>query len=155
MKARALTNISFIIIVSCLILIVTGSPVLTMPVIKGSAFPFGTLISWIGLIALTNSIYSGFNKINSSDSSDSSDHRLFRFTFRSFIILAALWGFIGFLLAGNWAFTFQNHEEFRGSIEASKYFWVFTAALVSIPILLILIFWFVSALRKLMKKINY
>ena len=151
MKASPLTYISFIILVFCLFLIVTGSPILTMPVIKGSAFPFGTLISWVGLIALTTSVYFAFKKITGSDGSN---HRLFGFAFKGIVILGALWGIIGFLLSGNWAFTFQNHDEFRGSIEASKYFWTFTAALVFSPILLILIFWFAFLVWKLMKKIN-
>jgi hypothetical protein len=152
MKTSALTYISPGILAICILLIVTGSPILTMPVVKESAFPFGTLISWIGLIALTTSVYLAFIKIIGSDSSN---HRIFGFAFKSIVILAALWGIIGFLLAGNWAFTFQNHEEFRGSIEASKYFWTFTAALVFIPVLLILIFWFVFLVWKLMKKINH
>src|SRR5665648_292280 len=102
MTVKALTYISSIILVSCLFLIVTGSPILNILVIKESTFPLGTLISWIGLIALTYTIYFGFNKIPHSNNPN---HKLFKFAFRSIIILASLWGLIGFLLAKNWAFT--------------------------------------------------
>lgn len=149
MKAKALPYISSIILVSSIFLIVTGSPILNIPVNKESTFPSGTLVSWIGLIALTVTIYFGFNKILRSNNSS---HRIFRFAFISIIILASLWGLIGFLLANNWAFTFQNHDEFRGSIEASRYFWIYTASLVLFPVLLILILWLAILTKRLLRR---
>lgn len=149
MKAKSITYLSSIILVSCLFLIVTGSPILTRPIFKESAFPSGTLISWTGLIALTSTIYFAFKTIHLSGSSN---HKIFRFVFGSTIIFAFLWGLIGFLLAKNWAFTFQNHDEFRGSIEASRYFWIYTASIVSLPILLFLILWLVPLSKRIFRR---
>jgi len=149
MKTKPLIYISSIILISSLFLLVTGSPVLNMPLFKEATFPSGTLVSWIGLIAFTVTIYLIFNMIHNSDSSD---YRIFRVAFISIIVLATLWGIIGFLLANNWAFTFQNHDKFRGSSDASRYFWIYTALLVLIPVLLILIFRLVLLSNKLLQK---
>ena len=138
MKANTVTYISSIILVSCLFLIVTGSPILNAPLYNGSAFPLGTLVSWIGIIAFAFTIYLSFNRIHHANNSF---HRIIRIVSGSIVVLALFWGLIGFLFAGNWAFTFQNHDEFRGSIEASGYFWIFTATLILLPVLLFLILW--------------
>lgn len=145
MKVKAITYISSIILVSCIFLIVTGSPILNVPLYKESAFPLGTIVSWIGLIAFTFTMCFAFNKIHRANNSI---HKIIRIVFGGIVILASIWGLIGYLLAGNWAFTFQNHDEFRGSIEASRYFWICTASLVLLPILLFLIFWIPLMIKK-------
>jgi len=149
MKTKAFTYLSSIILVSCVFLILTGSPILNIPLYKGSVFPWGTLVSWIGLIAFTFTIYLAFNKI---DRFSNSVHRKIRIAFGGIVTLALSWVLIGFLLAGNWAFTFQNHDEFRGSIEASRYFWIFTASLVLLPVLLFLILWLLLMIKKSSKR---
>lgn len=63
MNSKALPFISSLVLMTCLLLIVKGSPVLNIPVIKGTAFPVGTLVSWAGLIALAVTLFSIFNKI--------------------------------------------------------------------------------------------
>lgn len=151
MKSKTPIYISLIILISCLFLILRGSPILNIPLIKEGTFPIGTLISWIGLISFNIAIYLIFNVIHKSNRSID---MIFRFAFRSIIILASLWGFIGFLLANNWAFTFENHVEFRGGIGASQYFWIYTASLVLFPVLLILIYWFILLSKKLLKDHN-
>ncbi|MBN2861586.1 MAG: DUF1705 domain-containing protein [Bacteroidales bacterium] len=149
MKTKSITYISLIILISCLILVVTGSPILNVPLYKDSAFPLGTLVSWIGLITVTFAIYLTSNKIHRTNNSI---RQIIRIVSGSTIILALLWGLIGFLFAGNWAFVFQNHDEFRGSIEASRYFWIFTASLVLLPVLLILTVLFMLLLKKLLRR---
>lgn len=149
MKLKALPFISSLVLIICLYLIVTGSPVLTLPVIKGTSFPAGTVISWLGLLALSGTIFFIFSKIFDSNNPGG---RIFRFIFQCFIVLSALWGFIGFFLAGNWAFTFHNHDEFRGSIEASKVFMYFTASLVLFPLILIITAELVSLSLKLVRR---
>ncbi|WP_163714370.1 hypothetical protein [Mangrovibacterium lignilyticum] len=141
LKTRASVCISSVIFISCLLLVATGSPILGNPVLKDSTFPIGTIISWAGLIALLNTTYLVFNK---NGYSHQSSFRLLRLAFQSMLILASAWGLIGFLLAGNWAFTFQNQDEFRGSIEASQYFVAYTVAIVLVPVFLLLVAWFTS-----------
>jgi hypothetical protein len=109
----------------------------------------GTLVSWIGLISVTFTIYLAFNKIHHSNNSF---HRIIRIVSGSIVVLALFWGLIGFLFAGNWAFTFQNHDEFRGSIEASRYFWIFTATLILLPVLLFLILWLLLLIKRSFKR---
>jgi hypothetical protein len=137
MIAKAPIYISSVVLIVCLILLATGSPILGTPLVQETAFPSGTLISWVGIIALTITIYLVFTPL--SDPANPGD-RIFRFAFKSIATLALLWGLIWKFLAGNWAFTFQNHDEFRGSIEASLVFWIYTASLVCFPVLLILVF---------------
>jgi hypothetical protein len=149
MKPKALPFISLLILITCLFLIVKGSAVLNMPVIKGTAFPVGTIVSWIGLIALAVTLFSIFNKICNSLGPGA---RILRYVYLGFTILAALWGFIGFFLAGNWAFTFHNHDDIRGSIEASEVFMYFTASLVLFPVILIITTGLVSLLLKLVRR---
>lgn len=149
MKAKTKIYIPIIILVSSLFLVVTGSPILNKPFIKDSTLPLGTLISWIGIIALTLTIYCIFNKIHRSNSKN---HKILRYVFKGIISLASIWGFIGFLFANNWALTFQNHDKFRGSIDASLFFWIYTATLVLFPILLIIILLLISMAKKLMKR---
>jgi len=151
MKAKPPIYIFTVILASCLILIVTGSPILNRPLNDNSTFPLGTFISWIGIIALTLTVYFAFIRILGSKSSK---YRILRFVFKSIIVLASIWGFIGFILADNWAFTFQNHDKFRGSIDASRYFWIYTASLVLLPIIIILIFLLMYLSGKLIKKSN-
>jgi hypothetical protein len=109
----------------------------------------GTLVSWIGLIAFTSAIYLAFNKI---DRASNSIRQIIRIVSGSTIILALLWGLIGFVFAGNWAFVFQNHDEFRGGIEASRYFWIFTASLVLLPVLLFLILLLLLLIKRSFKR---
>lgn len=149
MKAKALIFVSSVILVFCLILLVTGSPILGTPLVNKTAFPSGTIISWIGIIALTITIYLVFILLRHSTRSN---YKMLSYVLRSIVIFAALWGLTGFLLAGNWAFIFQNHDEFRGSIEASRLFWIYTASLVLLPVLLILVFWLMILSKKLLEK---
>lgn len=149
MKSKAIPFISSLVLMTCIFLVVTGSSFLTMPVIKGTSFPVGTVVSWLGLLALSATIFFIFSKIYDSDNPGG---HIFRLAFQCFIVLAALWGFIGYFLAGNWAFTFHNHDDFRGSIEASEAFMYFTASLVLFPVLLIIIAGLVSLLLKLVRR---
>ncbi|MHC1732664.1 MAG: hypothetical protein AB9888_11650 [Bacteroidales bacterium] len=146
---KTIPYLSLIIFVSCLFLIVTGSPILNVPLFKESAFPLGTIVSWIGLIAFTFTIYLISNKIHRANISV---HKIIRIAFGSTVILALLWGLIGFLFAGNWAFTFQNHDAFRGGIEASRCFWIFTSTLVLMPVLLFLVLVLMLLIKKSFKR---
>jgi len=150
-KSRVLPYISSLVLITCLYLVITGSPVLNMPVFKATSFPAGTIVSWIGLIALAVTIYFIFSKIPDSFIAGG---RILRFAFQCFIVLAALWGFIGFFLADNWSFTFGNKSEFRGSIEASEVFMYFTALLVLLPVLLIIIAGLMSLFFKFAKGVK-
>lgn len=149
MNSKALPFISSLVLMTCIFLVVTGSSFLTMPVIKGTSFPVGTVVSWLGLLALSATIFFIFSNIYDSDNPGG---HIFRRALQCFIVLAALWGFIGYFLAGNWAFTFHNHDDFRGSIEASEVFMYFTASLVLFPVILIVTAGLVSLLLKLVRR---
>jgi hypothetical protein len=149
MKAKASIYVSSLVLIICLILLATGSPILGTPLVQETAFPSGTLISWVGIIALTITIYLVFILLSHPANPGGN---IFRFAFKSIATLALPWGLIGKLLAGNWAFTFQNHDEFRGSIEASRVFWIYTASLVFFPVLLILVFCLIRLSWKFLKR---
>jgi len=125
--------LSLSVLVACAYLLITGSPWLERRVTESSDVPFGTLIAWAGLIALTSTIYLGSAKhLNGGK-------RLGRFCkvlLIADLVLAGSWGLVAYGLAGNWAFTFSGRiESFRGGVEASSVFWAYSSAIVMLALL--------------------
>ncbi len=135
----------FIVLIVCAVLLMDGSEFLTRPVIKGSDFPWGTIITWFGLIALPASMYFGFNR-NLYPSTKTL--KILNRINLIIIFLASIWGFVSFYLANNWAFSFIEQTEFRGSVEAFGYFLAFTFIIVSGSLILFIIYLFTSFLKK-------
>lgn len=133
MKRKIYTVIVFLMLGISALLLVNGSGILGKPLARGSGFPLGTIITWIGLIALPSSVYFGIDKSG-----------LYNSSFRNFLVkvniaiifMAFLWGPISYFLAGNWAYVFSPGNGFRGSSEASQYFWAYTTIIVFVSLLL-------------------
>jgi len=125
--------LSLSVLVACAYLLVTGSPWLERRVIESSDFPFGTLISWAGLIALTSTIYLGSAKhLNGGVRLG----RFCKFLLIADLVLAGSWGFVAYGLAGNWTFTFSDQvTSLRGSYRAYSVFWAYSAAIVLLALL--------------------
>ncbi len=137
-KNRKMTKNKIIAVLSISLFIITGyllisqSTLLTQTFIEENTFPAGTFIAWTCLLSLQLSVYYGFSKIQTSKS-------LFYLVLNYLLIitisLAFFWGVIGYTLSGNWAFNFNNTDQFMGSQEASFWFWRLIYLLLIIPIL--------------------
>ncbi len=119
------------------ILMLEGSPFLNEPLYKGSEFPIGTLVAWVGVIMLPLSILTGIRIIRKPIS------HVYRFYHRVFLSLSLLsisWGLVSYLLAGNWAYTFSSNSGFKGSEQAFTVFLYYTSILFSLTLLFLIIF---------------
>ena len=119
------------------ILMLEGLPLLTEPLFKGSELLLGTLVAWVGIIMVPLSILIGIRIIRKPISS------AYRFYHRVFLLLSLIsltWGLVSYLLAGNWAYTFVNSGGFKGSEQAFTVFLYFTAILISLTLLFLVIF---------------
>jgi hypothetical protein len=127
MRNKLLTIFQLIIWITCVFLLVSGSPLLGVGFICKS-FPSGTLITWIGLVALPMALYTGFHGLRNPETRID---RFFRKVLLVILILAGSWGILAFLLSGNWAFTFDSSATgFSGSGKASWLFWKITYLIV-------------------------
>lgn len=137
---------SILVCTAGIILLVTGSSLLTTPLDKNNTIPLGTFITWAGLISLPLSIYWGIKKLRLPKN---------RFYFylsmilKLTVILAVLWVPICYLLAGNISYTFTEKETFQGGQLAMKWFWGFTYSIVIIPILILIIHLVYSTIKKI------
>ena len=119
------------------ILMLEGLPLLTEPLFKGSELLLGTLVAWVGIIMVPFSILIGIRIIRKPISP------VYRFYHRVFLLLSLLsltWGLVSYLMAGNWLYTFVNSGGFIGSEKAFDVFHYFTAILISLTLLFLLIF---------------
>jgi len=119
------------------ILMLEGSPVLTEPLFKGSGFPFGTLVAWVGIIMVPFSILIGIRIIRKPVSNT---YRFYNRVFWLLSLLSTSWGLVSYLLAGNWAFTFSNSSEFKGSKQAYTMFLYYTGILISLTLFFLILF---------------
>lgn len=130
-------------------LLVTGSPLLLLE-IGNAGFPFGTLITWLGVIALPLAIYFGSSKLQRPTGKTM---RIFRLILLIMIVLACSWGFVSYFLAANWSFSFSNRAtHFRGSPAAAWYFWRYAYLVGGLPFAFLLVFWIYKLILKWKKK---
>ncbi len=128
-----------VVVVISVYLILAQPEILGHLVFKNIQIPAGTLISWLGLFAYTLLFYylfpstkkTGFIKVSKA-------------IMLIDVLLAACWGFISALLAGNWAFSFQN----------SPLLFKVWIGITLIIILIPLIVWLVFLLSGMFRNIN-
>ena len=118
-------------------LLVTASPILGRPVPGLGAMPVGTLVSWIGIVALPLAIYSGLGGLHPPRRATDC---VMNAVMKALLILAVAWVPICYALSGNLAFTFESNSGFRGSETALFYFFYGTIAQVIAPILVMLVY---------------
>ena len=131
------------------ILMLEGLPFMDDSLFKGSEFPIGTLVAWVGIIMLPLSILMGIRIIRSPISHV---YRFYHRVFLSMSLLSISWGLVSYLLAGNWAYTFSNNRGFKGSEQAFTVFLYFTAILFSLNLLFLIIFGIHHLIIKIKKK---
>ena len=136
--------------ISVIILLATGSSLLTTALDKNNSIPNGTLITWTGMISLPFTIYWGIKELRKP--SNKLNTILSGFL-KIIIILGILWVPISYLLAGNLSFTFSEKETFQGGQDAMRWFWRLSYGIGIGAIFTIIIYW-ISLLFKKTKTVT-
>ena len=144
-KRRTYFLSALIITISVIILLVTGSSLLTIDLDIDKSIPLGTLITWIGMISLPLTEYWGIkemikpsNKLN----------RVLSGQLKALIILGVFWAPISYLLAGNLSFTFSEKETFQGGQDAMRWFWCLNYGIGIGAVLTIFTYWISLLFKK-------
>lgn len=139
MKKRKIYFFGALILTLCtIVLLVTGSPVLSLALVNDSSIPFGTLITWPGMISLPLTIYWGIEEMRIPTGKL---NKILSGFLKLMIISGILWVPISFLLAGNLSFSFSEKEIFQGGQLAMRWFWRFSYGIVIGTILTLIIYW--------------
>lgn len=142
---RLIALSSLFVVVLVVYLLMTASEVLMVPVLEEPFLPAGTLITWLGYIALPLSVYFGFQSLRAPRGGVD---RVFAIIFKVLIFAGLIWGGVAFSLAGNRNFSFGNTEGFRGSVAAGRIYWQFCYILAGLPILGALVYGLIRFLRQ-------
>ena len=146
MKNRKILFLSsLIILVIAFSLLVSGASLLEKSLTENSSIPFGTFITWFGIISLQTSIYFGCNQFRKPSKTA---YKYLSNLLKGLIILAILWLPICYFLAGNFSFTFTEKETFQGGQLAMKWFWRFTYGIIITSIILLIIHWVLLAIKR-------
>lgn len=107
-------------------LLVTGSPLLLLPVPGLPTVPAGTPITWAGCVGLAAAVFLLVDRMDAP--------RALRLLALASLGAALCWGFVSYGLAGNWRFSFSGQAPgFRGSAEAARWFWL-VSGLMAAPL---------------------
>jgi hypothetical protein len=119
MKRKILLVLSLLVFLTALVLLVTGSPILTRAMSEKHGIPWGTLITWLGMIALPVSIFLGTKPLRSPETKR---YKLLSVILKASIFLAFLWVPVSYILAGNLSFSFSEKVTFQGGQLAMRWF---------------------------------
>ena len=129
---------------SVVILLVTGSSLLTIALNSNDTLPFGTLITWTGMISLPLTIYWGIKELRKPTNKL---NRILSGFLKIVFVFGVLWVPISYLLAGNLSFSFSEKETFQGGQDAMRWFWRLSYG-IGIGAILTLIAYWISLLFK-------
>lgn len=127
--------LALFIFLTAAVLLISGSSVLLISLSKSPYIPLGTLITWLGVMALPLVLYFGVSRLRNPKTKT---EKYLALLLKVFIGLATFWAPVCYLLAGNFSFTFTEKTEFQGGQLAMKLFWHFSYLMIYGPILLIL-----------------
>lgn len=129
--------IALILSVIVIILLASGSNLLSYTIGSGNKLPLGNLITWAGIFSLPLSVYWGIKPyINLKFK----PHKYLNRSLKIAISLGFLWAPLAYVLAGNWTFTFKDKQEFQGSMEAMDWFWKLNYTTALLPLLILFCF---------------
>ena len=136
---------ALILTFSVIILLVTGSSLLTISLNSDETIPFGTIITWAGIISFPLTIYWGIKELRKPLSKL---NRILSGFLKIIIVLGILWVPISYLLAGNLSFSFSEKETFQGGQDAMKWFWRLSYGIGIGTILTLIIYWISLIFKK-------
>ena len=144
-KRRLFFYTALILTLIVIILLVIGSSLLSLALDRDESIPFGTLITWTGMISLPLAIYWGIKELRQP--SRELNRILSRFI-KIIIIFGILWVPISYLLAGNLSFSFSEKETFQGGQDAMKWFWRLSYGIGIGAIFILIVYWISLIFRK-------
>ena len=121
-----------------IVLLATGSSILTIALDKHDSIPLGTFITWAGIISLPLTIYLGVKEFRKPSRTF---NKYLANILKFMLVLAILWVPICYLLSGNISFSFSEKETFQGGQLAMKWFWGISYGIALGPILLLIVYW--------------
>lgn len=138
--------ISFLVFILSLWLLVTASPLLLASLLNKPYIPFGTFMTWLGLLSLPSMIFF-WRKFSNKTSTRIS--RLTKIMLSVTFIVELGWPFVSYGLAGNWSFSFSSESAgFAGSEKAYQFFIYYTAIAALLPLFLIITPGLISLFKK-------
>ena len=136
---------ALILTLSVIILLITGSSILTIALDGDRTIPFGTMITWTGMISLPLTIYWGIKELRKPSSKLNGILSGF---LKIILVLGILWVPLSYLLAGNLSFSFSEKETFQGGQDAMKWFWRLSYGIGIGAILTLIIYWISLLFKK-------
>jgi bacteriorhodopsin len=136
---------ALILTIGVIILLVTGSSLLTIALNSDETIPFGTLITWTGMISLPLTIYWGIKELRKPSRKL---NRILSVFLKIIIVLGILWVPISYLLAGNLSSSFSEKETFQGGQDAMRWFWRLSYGIGIGAILTISTYWISLLFKK-------
>lgn len=136
---------ALILTIGVIVLLVTGSSLLILALNSNGKIPFGTLITWTGMISLPLTIYWGIKELRKPTNGL---NRILSGFLKVIIVLGILWVPISYLLAGNLSFSFSEKETFQGGQDAMRWFWRLSYGIGIGAILIISTYWISLLFKK-------
>ncbi|OEJ99899.1 hypothetical protein BFP71_10145 [Roseivirga misakiensis] len=136
---------ALLLTISVIVLLFTGSPLLTTSLTSDGSVPLGTFITWAGMISLPLTIYWGIKELRKPSSKL---NRVLSELLKIIILLGILWVPISYLLAGNLSFTFSEKETFQGGQAAMRWFWRLSYGIGISAVLIVTTFWISLLFKK-------
>lgn len=138
--------LSIIVTLISFFLLISGSKLLTVLLIKKMQLPIGTITTWFGFIGLSLSVYLGIKNLRTPQNWM---EKLLSQQLKISLLLSIFWILISYSLAGNLTFTFSESVTFQGGQSAMKIFWVLNYAIVIIPLLTLFSYFILRNLKPL------
>lgn len=127
-----------------IILLITGSDLLTMALDAKNSIPLGTWITWAGMISLPLTVYWGIIEFRKPTKKL---NKILSRLLKTTITLGVLWLPISFFLAGNLSFTFSEKLSFQGGQAAMRWFWRLSYGIAITTVMILATYW-LSILKK-------
>ena len=129
---------ALLVAIATLVLLFTGSSLLTLSLNSANTIPLGTFITWAGIIALPMSIYWGVKELRTPTTGI---NKILAICLKICIVLAILWVPIAYLLAGNLSFSFTEKATFQGGQAAMRWFWRLSYGIGIVAMLTLSCYW--------------
>ncbi len=128
---------------ACMGLLLTGSSLLTVALSERLGLPWGTPITWLGMVALVFALWFGSAALRAPRTHAD---RNYRRAWAVLLAMAVLWPFVSYALAGNWSYSFGQREGFQGSSAAADWFFRYSFSVLLLPLLFV----FVRSMHRLL-----
>jgi len=144
-KRKTYFYTALILTLSVIILLVTGSSLLTMSLSSDQSIPLGTFITWAGMVSLPLTIYWSVKELRNPTKKINIILSAF---LKIIIAFGILWVPIAYLLSGNLSFTFSEKNTFQGGQAAMRWFWHLSYGIGVGSLLTIITYWISLLFRK-------